>query len=82
MADTIFLLNFSHFPVLDLRCTMPLANVRAGGIDGSDMCRRQWSHGLRAAATGCRRRQECKEQCACECDLRASLVVLEGGDDE
>ena len=28
--------------------------------DGADLCRHEWSRGLRAAAAGCRRRQECQ----------------------
>ncbi len=34
---------------------------------GADLCRLQWSRGVRASAAGCRRRQECQEQGACEC---------------
>ena len=36
-------------------------------IDGADLCRYEWSRGLRAAAAGCRRRQECQGRGACEC---------------
>ena len=41
-------------------------------IDAADLCRSEWSRGLRAAAAGCRRRQECQEQGACACGCGVS----------
>jgi hypothetical protein len=39
---------------------------RAGRKDGADAVRRGGSRGVRAAAAGCRRRQECQGPCACD----------------
>ena len=58
------------------------AAARAERIDGADLCRSQWSRGLRAAAAGCRCRQECQGECACECRcLRAGFDARGGGGD-
>ncbi len=41
--------------------------ARAVGKHGADIGRLPRTHGLHAAAAGCRRRQECQGQSACEC---------------
>ena len=50
-----------------VRCTaIHSCFARAGRMDGADSCRFQRSRGLRAAAAGCRRRQNGQGECACK----------------
>ena len=49
---------------------MAAAAAAAAGAErmhGADLCRSLWSRGLRAAAAGCRRQQECHGRGACAC---------------
>ena len=50
---------------VDVGALVHLSNIRPGRTNGPDLCRWEWSRGVRAAAAGCRRRQGGQELRAC-----------------
>ena len=50
---------------------MELLTVRKHSVN---VGRLEWSHGLRAAAAGCRRQQGCQGQGACVCVIGRTVI--------